>query len=363
MEVAVGVFGQCGACLGWGPLGGYGACEGCDWFRRRVAEQAVCSRCRHPAHVDGEGICRGCRQAVRLDDDLEWVMVPQECGPRHRQLLLTPGRAWSANALPVSRTSRASRQAMERRTKPSSVSDGDDPAVLPAVVPGQGVLLTLKRTLTCDMPHRIRARPLRGYEQALPQAAAFAAERGLSEAWVRQVAGMLRLALAVRDADGTALVSAQALDELPQLRFAVEQILARAGMLWARDAPSTRRVMGRPVAYADVLPPPPEPRPRSCLDCDAWMVRKNGRRCRPCQAWRTAPQRIAGVCRRCARGGLPLKNGWCRGCCLHVLLQGQRAAAEPFTQLWITDPLPLGLRRRRGELGYQPASTTPGRTG
>jgi site-specific recombinase XerC len=71
----------------------------------------------------------------------------------------------------------------------------------------------------------------------------------------------------------------------------------------------------------------------------------------------TAALRVrAGRCERCHREGLPLKDGRCRGCCLHVYLHGPNAEAEPFTQLWIADPLAAGLWIPKGHLGYIPTS-------
>lgn len=358
---------QCEACLGWGPLGYQRLCNGCQNWRRVHGDQAVCVRCRHTDHVNRDGLCRPCLQAIRLDDDVEWVIEPGGARPRDRQLLLTIYGLPSTNALPLKwKSSSGSRKAMLRwkqKWAARQAPDRDDAAVLPPAVRGQQALFAMKRTtLSIDTVRRILARPLDGYEEAVAETASFAAEHGMSTPWIRKVAEMIRLALAVRDAGGHEKVPEEVMDELPNFWTAVGQILDRAGMLQPREHPvPPRRAKPPKTGYTGTPPPPPPPSPRSCRDCDAWMISVRRHRCRPCQIWHGKQERPVGQCGRCGREGLPLKDGRCRGCCLHVSLNGPATEREAFTQLWIGSPLSAGLRVLKGQLGYQPASLHPER--
>ncbi|MGW1071217.1 hypothetical protein [Streptomyces sp. NPDC002537] len=146
--------------------------------------------------------------------------------------------------------------------------------MLPPTVTGQQALFAMKRTtLSIETVRSILARPLDGYEEAIAEAAVFGGEHGLSKAWVRKVAEMIRLALALRDAEGHDPVPEEALDELPYLWTAVGQVLARVGMLRPRAVPAPPRRKQPPKSgYVGAPPPPPPPYPRSCPDCDAWMI-------------------------------------------------------------------------------------------
>jgi hypothetical protein len=169
-------------------------------------------------------------------------------------------------------------------------------------------------------------------------AAAYAAEHHYSRAWRRWVCRMLRLALAIRDADGDDLVGEEALDDLPHFADAVAEILRRAGLLHPRPA-------HRPAATA--------PQPRSCRHCGSWGCRAL---CQGCRHWTLEHQ--AGTCRRCRRAGLPVgdgdADGLCRGCRLHVAERGPQALAEPWTQLWLGGTLALTLRAASKSLGSRP---------
>lgn len=94
--------------------------------------------------------------------------------------------------------------------------------------------------------------------------------------------------------------------------------------------------------------------PQSCRDCGAWALVVSSGRCRGCQNWHDKRTRPPGACTRCGRE-LPLRRGWCRGCCLHLHLQQDAVCGqEMFTQLWIADPLPVGLRTARAPTGGRP---------
>ncbi|MFG3168414.1 hypothetical protein [Streptomyces sp. NPDC048200] len=300
-------------------------------------------------------------QAVRLDDDVEWVMDPDNAGARDRQLLLIFNGMPVTHALPLKKSNNGGRREMKRWKQKWAARDAidrDDPAVLPPAVRGQHALFPMKRTsLSIDTVRRVLTRPLGGYEAAVAEAASFARDYGLSDAWVRKVAEMIRLALAVRDAEGHDLVPEEMLDELPNFWTAVGKILTRAGMLGTQQGPAPLRRKRPPRSgYVGTLPPPPPHPPRSCRDCDAWLSGIRRQRCTACQGWRGKRNRPVGRCERCHREGLPLKDGRCRGCCLHLYLHGPAADEEPFTQLWIADPLTAGLRILKGHLGYQPSN-------
>jgi len=80
-------------------------------------------------------------------------------------------------------------------------------------------------------------------------AAAYAAERHYSPEWQRWVCRMLRLALAIRDADGDDLVREEALDDLPHFADAAAEVLRRTGLLRPRPA-------HRPAATPPAAPGP-----------------------------------------------------------------------------------------------------------
>jgi integrase len=147
---------------------------------------------------------------------------------------------------------------------------------------------------------------------------------------------MLRLALAIREADGDHLVGEEALDDLPHFADAVAEILRRAGLLRPRPA-------HRPAVTT--------PQPRSCRHCGSWGFRTL---CQGCRHWSIEHQ--AGTCRRCRRAALPVGDGdgLCRGCRLHVAEHGPHALAEPWTQLWFGGTLSLTLRAASRSLGYRP---------
>ncbi|MFC8520477.1 hypothetical protein [Streptomyces sp. NPDC057257] len=294
-------------------------------------------------------------------------MAPEAAAPRDRQLLLVFRRFAVTNALPLRKSTKGGRRELVRwkqKWDAQDAADRDDPAVLPSAVRGQQALFAMKRAeMSIDTVRSILARPLHGYEEAVAETAVFAGEYSLSDAWVRQVAEMIRLTLAIRDAEGHDLAPEEVLDELPRYWTPVGKILTRARMLRARQAPAPPRRRRPPKSgYVPTPPPPLPPSPRSCRDCDAWMTGVHKRRCHACQTWHGEHKnRPLGRCERCRREDPPLKGGHCRGCCLHVNVNGLAVAEEPFTQLWFADPFSVGLRVLRGQLGYELSSLHPGR--
>jgi integrase len=145
----------------------------------------------------------------------------------------------------------------------------------------------------------------------------------------------LRVALAVRDADGHEILPEEALEDLPCMGGAVSQILRRAGMLQPRRqaSPPARWNSGK-AGYGS----PPPPSPRACRDCDTWMAYPRSR-CQACKHWRNAGHPI-GRCRRCRRDKVPLREEHCRACLSHISQHGPQVTDEPFTQLWFGAPIP-----------------------
>ena len=220
------------------------------------------------------------------------------------------------------------------RARAASAEPADDPRVCPPALRGQQALFRLPRQLTDTHARRISGRDLRDYPLVQTVAVAYAAEHHYSPAWRRWVCRMLRLALAIRDADGDDLVGEEALDDLPHFADAVAEILRRAGLLRPRPA-------RRPAGTTS--------QPRSCRHCGSWDFRAL---CRGCRQWNL--EHHSGTCRRCRRAGLPVGGGLCRGCRLHVAEHGPQALAEPWTQLWFGGTLSLTLRAASKSLGYRP---------
>ncbi|MFE2101669.1 hypothetical protein [Streptomyces sp. NPDC059468] len=81
--------------------------------------------------------------------------------------------------------------------------------------------------------------PLAGYREVVEHTAAFAAETGIGKPMQRKLHEMLRLALAVRDADGDNLVDELVLDDIPNYGRSVRAVLLRAEML--RPLPEPRK--------------------------------------------------------------------------------------------------------------------------
>ena len=214
------------------------------------------------------------------------------------------------------------------------------PACLPACDPRPAPAVPAPAAAPDIHARRIRHRELAGDEQLKDTAIALAAERGLSKAWWRGTCLMLRLVLAVREADGDEDIPEETLDDLPHFRNAVADVLRHAsltsaGILRPRRGP-------RPV----VLRKPQ----RSCKYCDCWGTRAT---CPGCALWKRQPHlHPVGDCGRCGRPRIPLLDGLCRACCLHIDQHGPQARAESWTQLWFGGDLAPRLAVRSGTLGY-----------
>ncbi|MET9334610.1 hypothetical protein ABZX78_25990 [Streptomyces cellulosae] len=222
----------------------------------------------------------------------------------------------------------------------------DDPAVLPPTVPGQLPLFPVRRMLSIDVCRRILQRPLAGYGDVVEHTAAFAAETGISKPMQRKLHEMLRLALAVRDADGDDLVNELVLDDIPNYGRSVRAVLLRAEMLRLLPEPREPDRPQRPRTSRTTrrVWPPRTMTPRSCQQCGCWFTAKTRVTCEPCSsfAFRKRGNRPVspGVCDRCRRVDLPLADGHCRGCRWHVAIYGRGDIARSGTQLWFGSPVP-----------------------
>ncbi|WP_237408932.1 hypothetical protein [Streptomyces sp. M2CJ-2] len=310
-----------------------------------------------------------------MELDVDWVTDPETTGPRNLQLLLIYYGIAPTHAQPLKKYGRRTVGGRERLTwvekeRTRLAPTRDDPAVLPPAIRGQLALFPWRRQLSIDVCRRILQRPLRGWDDIVEHTATFAAETGISKPMQRKLHEMLRLALAVRDAKGDDLVDEMVLEDIPNYIRSVRAILARAGMLrpWVEPPrpPRTRR-RRRPPAPSTR---PYEPTPRSCTSCDCWFAAPQRHRCMPCaDLARRTGARPTGTCTRCHRPELPVIEGRCQGCRLHVAVHGPDAEREPWTQLWFGEPFPtriLALRRQGGPPGggddrpVSPHLTVPG---
>ncbi len=335
--------GQCRVCLGWGEKPQYADCGACSSWRQLHPDQAPCRRCGHGSHVNTDGLCRLCLLTIRLGDP-EWIAHP--VGGRPSQLMLIlPG-----DRLPRSQPlDRPIRGRAPDRSRPRSLLDQlriasaepvDDPRICPPAIRGQLLLFRPRRQLTDAHARRIKHRDLAGYDRLKDTAIAFAAERGLSTAWWRAACLMLRLVLAVRESDGDDLIPEETLDDLPRFRNAVAGVLRHGDLTSAGLLRPRRR--SRPV----VLPRPQ----RSCTHCDCWGSRTI---CSGCSAWKHQPTlHPVDDCTRCRRPAVPLLDGLCRACCLHIDRHGPGARTQTWTQLWLGGDLAPSLAMRTGKLGY-----------
>jgi site-specific recombinase XerC len=333
--------GQCRVCLGWGEKPQYADCSACSTWRQLHPDLAPCRRCGHGSHVNTDGLCRLCLLNIRLHDP-EWIARPRGGRPSQLMLILPGDRLPTAQPL-----DRPLRGRAPDRTRPRSWLDQlriasaepvDDPRICPPAIPGQLLLFRMRRQLTDAHARRIKDRDLAGYDRLRETAIAMAAERGLSTAWWRGTCLMLRLALAIREADGDDHIPEEALDDLPRFRNAAADVLRHAGLTRAGT------LLPRRGARA-VVPRNPQ---RSCEHCDSWGIQKI---CDGCDSWRH-PGHPVGDCTRCGREGIPLLDGLCRACCLHIDQHGPEARAQAWTQLWFGGDLAPRLAVRSGMLGY-----------
>ena len=334
--------GQCRVCLGWGEKPQFADCVACASWRQLHPDMAPCRRCGHDSHVNTDGLCRLCLLNIRLHDP-EWI-TRQDGGRPSQLMLILPGDRLP-RAQPLDRPHRGR---APDRTRPRSWLDQlriataepvNDPRVCPSAIPGQLLLFRIRRCLTDAHARRIRDRDLDGYDRLREAAIALAAERNLTTGWWRGTCLMLRLALAVCESDGGGQLTKEALDDLPMFRSAAADVLRDAGLTRVRTlAPRPRGALA-----ADPVSPQ-----RSCRHCDSWGTRAI---CDGCAPWRN-PGHPAGDCTRCGRKDVPLRDGLCRACCVHIDHYGPETREQPWTQLWFGGDLAPRLALRSGTLGY-----------
>ncbi|MFD7881902.1 hypothetical protein ACFV3N_05640 [Streptomyces bauhiniae] len=218
------------------------------------------------------------------------------------------------------------------------------PSVLEPGFVGQMPLFTLPRVLTGATVTALVGRPLSGWEQARAVLVEMAAEHGLSVGWYYNVAEMVRLALAVREAEGTDVLPEPMLRDLPTHGDAVRLVLLQGGLLAAAPEPMRFSRTDQPARTPYITAPVPIPprAPRQCQDCLAWIPagKRAGFICGPCRHWRELHPR--GPCVRCGRVSLPLRADRCRGCHPYRLLDVARPATARATQLAIALPIGVG---------------------
>ncbi|WP_329028227.1 hypothetical protein [Streptomyces sp. NBC_00690] len=318
-----GIARSCSMCRGWSVLAAR-ACSGCEKFARAHPVRGACPRCRHDAHLGSDGLCKPCVQAIRAEGDAEWALGIQGAGPRALQLTVGTHRhyATQANPLVLSQSGGPGVSAgWKRKLNRQRAVERDQSAVLEPQMWGQLPLFILPRTLTRDTARAIATRQLSGWEKAESALLVLTAERRMSKAWRCQAAEMVRLALAIREADGAELTCELLLRELPKSGDVVCIVLLHAGLLVSESVPDLRLAS------------------RSCGDCNAWMpeIPHAGFRCDPCRDWRMSRHRQPGQCTRCGRDGLALSAGHCRAC--HPYRDDDRSRPAA-TQLLID--LPVG---------------------
>jgi site-specific recombinase XerD len=84
-----------------------------------------------------------------------------------------------------------------------------------------------------------------------------------------------------------------------------------------------------------------QPRPQSCLDCQAWGF---AQLCPGCRGFRDRPHRFPlQRCDRCGTPQVPCWEGLCRGCCLDLSHNPASAPEQPWRQLSLGKPYTFNL--------------------
>ncbi|MGW3983592.1 hypothetical protein [Streptomyces mirabilis] len=167
-----------------------------------------------------------------------------------------------------------------------------------------------------DHAHRIADRHFTELPVLTAAIAQMAAERNLSDAWERLALYMVRLALAIREADQH-LLTEQDIAQLPQQRGPLVEVFRRVGLLRRRPNPWHLALHPHPPAV-------------SCEHCLSWSG-TTSKLCSACKNWQRFNEK--GQCRRCHRT-LPLSLGRCRSCRIVQLEQSLADAPVP-DQLWL----------------------------
>jgi hypothetical protein len=201
----------------------------------KYRECGMCPRCRHDGHLNTDGLCKPCLQAIRAEDDAQWALADPGARPRDLQLQVGAYRDYATQARQLIRGSHGGRRVNAQWRKLKQQRDApDESAVLEAGARGQIPLFTVPRTLTEATVSAIVGRPVSGWEQTRTVLLAMEAEHGLSAGWRFKVAEMVRLTLAVREAEGAEQFPEPMLRDLPTNGDAVRLPRALNSPPWAR---------------------------------------------------------------------------------------------------------------------------------
>jgi hypothetical protein len=320
--------GQCQGCLGWGMLAQPPYCSPChQWRSKKYHQPGACRRCSRAWLVNADGLCPPCITEIQ-QSDAAWYFSPAP-EPRPVQLVFilpglrlphrTPFGSYRARS-----DGRFHPPPWARAQLPAKVLD--DPRFCPPVMAAQLPLFEGRRVLTVADGRKIRDRVLADWGRAEPVLAAYAAEHEYGQWWQLTMSEVLRLALAVREADGKLLVDEAVLDALPRFSGAAAEILRRAHLLDAAcgQVPGPRGIRHRVG-----------PGPRRCQTCGAWGTRL---RCEACQQWEASGGYQPGTCQRCGQVDIPLRGGRCRACLVHIRAHGPATARQSWVQLWFALP-------------------------
>ncbi|WP_251075698.1 hypothetical protein [Streptomyces sp. ISL-12] len=274
-------------------------------------------------------------------DDAEWALGIEGAPPRDLQLTVGVYHDRADSARQLSRaggTGPRTSEVWNLRLRQQRAGAEHRPAVLEPGAWGQIPMFTIPRTLTADTVRAVAARPVPGWERAQAVLEEIAAEQGMSRGNRYRKAALLRLALAVRAAEGTWLLPEVLLRDLPAGRTTIRLVLQRAGLLASEPEPLRLLPAGRRPPRTVAGRVPWCRMPHSCADCQAWMSSgQYGSRCTPCQHWHAKLARS--TCTRCRRQELPLRKGRCRGCRPYRLLDDAQPTTTQYTQLLIDVPV------------------------
>jgi hypothetical protein len=141
----------CELCPSWSLLYWTRICAARRSWKTANPERGVCPRCRHDAHLNTDGLCRPCLQAIRTEDDTEWALGLESARVRDMQLLVVTDRDRANKARRLVRAPGTSSRVQQewwrklRRQREISHAPG---VVLESVMRGQVALFTVPRIPT-----------------------------------------------------------------------------------------------------------------------------------------------------------------------------------------------------------------------
>jgi hypothetical protein len=235
-------------------------CSPChQWRSKKYHQQGACRRCGRVWLVNADGLCRPCVGEIQKSDAACYFNPAPE--PRRVQLVFILPEVRLPPRMPFGSyrarsDGRFHPPPWARAQLPAKVLD--DPRFCPPVMAGQLPLFETRRTLTVADARKVRDRVLAGWDQAEPVLAepvlaepvlaepvlaepvlaADAAEHEYGQWWQLIVTSVLRLALAVREADGKPLADDAVLDVLPRFAGTAAEILRHADHRLSRPGAS-----------------------------------------------------------------------------------------------------------------------------